>query len=175
MWLLHAALWLQSEQAPSIPAWTGYLAIEDATIAFQRRIFCTQTPHRRIVKGIWKLRVNLLMPGRLRELPQVVWSLWAGIREPFAASRETNELIAGGVHDQRGILRGCREKEKALAELNQAREAGHHSAKLCGAIGHLLFELRSFRGSCEHLRRRPCGWIATMRPHTTIRAFASKS
>ena len=27
MWLIHAALWLQSEQAPSIPAWTG-LAIE---------------------------------------------------------------------------------------------------------------------------------------------------
>jgi hypothetical protein len=27
MWPIHAALWLQSEQAPSIPAWTG-LAVE---------------------------------------------------------------------------------------------------------------------------------------------------
>ena len=35
-------------------------------------------------------------------------------------------------------------KEEALAELCQARDAGHHSAKLCGAIGHLQFELRSF-------------------------------
>ena len=40
-------------------------------------------------------------------------------------------------------------KEEALAELCQARDAGHHSPKLYGAIGHLQFELRSFEAAAQ--------------------------
>ena len=40
-------------------------------------------------------------------------------------------------------------KEEALAELCHARDAGHHSPKLYGAIGHLHFELRQFQAAAR--------------------------
>src|SRR5258707_9971118 len=38
-------------------------------------------------------------------------------------------------------------KDEALAELCQARDAGHQSPKLYDAIGHLQFELRRFEAA----------------------------
>src|ERR1017187_4635366 len=97
---------------------------------------------------------------------RAVSRLWAGIPGPFAASRVVYEKA--GRHMNLSLaesmigaasLEIAGKPEDALAELCRARDAGHHSAKLYNAIGHMQFGLRRFRmAACayqEALRVEP--------------------
>src|SRR5450759_1283947 len=83
-------------------------------------------------------------PGASRERPHA-----SGVGRsgglPEGGRRMNLSLAESMIHAASLEIAGKR--EEALAELCQARDAGHHTPKLYGAIGHLQFELRRFQAA----------------------------